>query len=209
MTHDARMLLSRDVPARSMRQPIAIGAPLGVELGEDWPAVREYGARVDAYAQSLNHDARAQIVFADPVALEQIAKDYGTGAPAAVAELRARIAARGNAQASKDLAWSARWNPFVVEWTAFRVDLESASPGVPPTIAWGRIQGYEGRLRELAASFGTLGGTTISNPLPPTLETGSGKPDDNTNDTIATVAKAAGVIGVALALGAVAKLVRG
>lgn len=211
-TIEPRQLWSRDPPPEELeeRARVIVGAPLGVDLGEDWPAVRLYAARLgDAFA-SLDADARAQIVYQDPAALADTAADWGTGTPASVAVLEDRAAKRGPQQTAKDLAWAGRFGPLYTSFLQWRYDIDSISPGRSTSTAWAEAQNFEARLRQLAGDFTAQLGGKITNPLPKSLETPTGEPPPKSPGIDWDAVKTVGyVLGGAFALGAVAKIIRG
>ena len=216
-TIEQRPLFHVDAPLRRQLPRIA-GAPVGVTIGEDWPAVRAYAERVDRFARVLDRDTEQQTVYAKPSELEAAAKNADTwGTDESAGELRAkakllatRAAKRGAEQTAKDLAFAAKWDAWVAEWRPWFDAVQGSSPGVPPSQAWERIQAFEGRLRELHAQFAALGGTKATEAPPTTFETPTGKADDVINSIPwKWIAGGAIAIGVGVAFSSVAKIVRG
>lgn len=212
-----------DPPRSSMHlvRHVDVGAPIGVEIGEDWPSVRAYADRIEFARKDLDADVDKQIVWVDPATVLKKAAGGAGGDPfggygsdlAKVAKvMQERAAARGPEQTAKDLAWADRWARWEFEWAQWYKRVHSSSPGIPPKEAWLTQQAYEQRLRALHADFAKLGGTSPTAKLPETLESPTGKPDDAGDSRTKLLEKAVwvgGAIAVAWGVASVAKLVRG
>lgn len=187
-----------------------------------WLDVQKYADRIERYTMSLNKDAQAQIVFDDPFVIAEMIKKAKAGGYIGdlslpllekyLAEAMAKVKARGGEeQAKKDLEWAARWAPYLAEWKAWNETVHGWSPGMPPASAWSKQQHFEARLRDLNAAFLALGDTHITEKLPATLETFSGKPEDPNPGGIPwkPILYVGGAIGVGYVISAIAHLVRG
>jgi hypothetical protein len=144
--------------------------------------VINYTNRINDFVESLNTDARDQIVYQDASELESTASDYGFENLPSVTLLKKRAKDRGASQTSKDLNWDKIWNPFYIEWVSFNDDMNSSSPGIPPGQAWEKLQNYELQLRQSSNAFKNLGNTKLTKDISKmeTLESPTGKKEDIT-----------------------------
>lgn len=189
-----------------------LGKVTGVDdvLEHGWADVREYARRIDRAVERLTSDAVTQIVYADPDELDDVAAEWGeSDTSSEAADLRTRIAARGASQASRDLAWATRWQIFRHDWEQWLDDVRSTSPGIPASTAWQRQIDYENRVRGFYASFAALGGTHLSEGLPTTLETASGKPESDGRVPWAGLIVVGSLVAAAVFSQSIVKLVRG
>lgn len=195
--------------SRRRRRSAGMGAPVDV-LENGWAEVREYALRIDRAVRRLNTDARNQIVYTDPKRLDDIASEWGEDDTSSeAAELRARAKSRGGAQTVKDLEWSVRWDAFRLEWDTWLGDVQSMSPGVPASAAWSRQVDFEGRLRTFYTQYAQLGGTSVSEGLPETLSTASGKKEPPGGIPWAGVITVGSLIALAVFSQSIAKIIRG
>lgn len=182
-------------PSVPMRLAVTTGAPIGVSLGEDWPSVRTYGDRINYYAEALDKDAKAQLIWEDPAnvkaLLDKAKANTGPGAlavPTLQAEydlLTARVKARGgDAQIPRDIAWTQKWSAWFAQWVPWNDAIHSVSPAgffstktLTTAQAWDTQQTYEFQLRDFYATFAALGATP-SYTLPATLVTPTGQPEE-------------------------------
>lgn len=201
-------------PSTSPATPL-VGAPVGVEIGEDWPAVRAYATRIQNFSRSLLDDAQQQIVYVDPVAALEAAAKWGTDEELEAArELAVRAKKRGPKQSAADVTWFAQFRAFRLVFEQWLDQVTSVSPGMQAKDAWSKNADFEKQLRTLITSYLLLSGTKVSQPLPETLETDDGKPAKSLLDAAASVAGALGSgasmlgIGAAIGIGALVLLRR-
>lgn len=179
-----------------------------LEMG--WPEVREYARRIDRAVSNLRKDAYAQIVYARPEKLDDIAAEWGEDDVSEEAEeLRARAKLRGGPQTLRDLEWASRWDLFRYEWDTWFGDVNSYSPGVPASSAWARQVDLEGRLRTFYAQYAQLGGTAVSEGLPETLTTPNGKKPTDGGVPWTGIIVVGSIIGLAVFSQSIVKLIRG
>ena len=198
------------------RAPVVIGAvPVDVSLGVGWADVRDYAIRLDGYIEALDADADAQIVYADPASVEAAAAEADKGSVmngpigdelrAQAKLLRARAKKRGAEATARDLAWASRWADFWRRWKDWFAVVTGPSTLAPSgSVSWGRNQAFEQEYRQLAALFGALKETKVTRPPPESIESPTGKKEDEpkglagVGDTLTSAAKVigAGLLGL-------------
>ena len=141
-------------------------------------ALGDYVDVLEPLVSSLYDDAKEQIVYQDPKALEQQAADLTADVFAPVREkllqeatvLRARIAKRSSAAVAAEQSWAADYRSFLRRWQLAADHVADLKKQVPIALTtgsdWTELEGLDLEYQKHRDAFAALGGKP-SRQLPP------------------------------------------